>query len=59
MAMAWDLSFKKDIADRSAPAAKINGLPVTAIATASDFCASSIADASDASEAAPKVLGRL
>ena len=47
------------MADKSAPAAKINGFPVTAIATASDFCASSIAFESDANEAAPNVFGRL
>ena len=45
--------------ERSAPAAKINGFPVTAIATASDACALSIALLSEAKDAAPNVFGRL
>ena len=59
MAIAWDLSVRNPIAERSAPAAKINGFPVTAIATAFDFMASSIADDRDCNETAPKVFGRV
>ena len=57
--MASDLSLTEPIPDKSAPAANINGLPVTAIATASDFCASSIADESELRDVGPNVFGRL
>ena len=57
--MATDLSLTEPIPDKSAPAANINGLPVTAIATASDFCAVSIAEESELRDAGPNVFGRL
>ena len=59
MASAWDFSVRKASADKSAPAAKINGLPVIAIATEELCSAAVIACASAASEAGPKVFGRL
>ena len=49
--------------DRSAPTAKMNGLPVTATATMSPAAAAastwSSAAASDVSPPSPKVLGRV
>ena len=59
IANACDLSVKKARPDRSAPAAKIKGLPVIAMATDSDFSAVSIAAFRVRSDCGPKVLGRV
>ena len=59
--MATDCSrlLKNESADRSAPAAKINGLPVMPIAAGLREAASVIAASSAASDCGPKVLGRV
>ena len=59
IARACFLSVKNASPDKSAPAAKMNGFPVIAIAT--DELASEIviASFSAASDAGPKVFGRL
>ena len=55
----WLRSDKKDIPERSAPAAKINGLPVIAIAEGLRPIASVMASFKAFRESAPKVFGRL
>ena len=59
IAIACDRSAKNEIAERSAPAAKMNGLPVIAIATAELASASEIRSFNSRSVFAPKVFGRL
>ena len=49
----------KERADRSAPAAKMNGFPVIAIALGLLAIAAVIAASSASSDCGPKVLGRL
>ena len=58
--MANDCSrlFRNDSADKSAPAAKINGLPVIAIAAGALATAAEIASLRAASDCAPNVFGR-
>ena len=51
--------LKNESADRSAPAAKINGLPVIAMAAGLRDAASVIAASSAASDCGPKVFGRV
>ena len=59
--MARDCSrlFRNERADKSAPAAKINGLPVIAIAAGAIATAAVIASFRAARDCAPKVFGRL
>ena len=59
IARACSRSFKNDRAERSAPAAKINGFPVIAIAIDELASATLIASFKEASDCGPKVLGRL
>ena len=59
IATACSREDRKLKAERSAPAAKINGLPVIAIADGFMEIACLIAESKLASEAGPKVFGRL
>ena len=59
MASACSRFSSMDRADKSAPAAKINGFPVIAIADAELACAAVIASFNFSSEVAPNVFGRV
>ncbi|CAB4807400.1 unannotated protein [freshwater metagenome] len=59
METAWSLDERKLKAERSAPAAKMNGLPVIAMTSGFKEIASEIALFKLAREAGPKVFGRL
>ena len=59
IATACSRSVRNESADRSAPAAKINYLPVIATATTSRPAASVMAASSAISDLGPNVFGRL
>ena len=59
IARDWLRSVKNESAERSAPAAKIKGFPVIAIAEGLRPIASVIASFNAFRESAPKVFGRL
>ena len=59
IAIACSVLVRNESAERSAPAAKINGLPVIAIAEAELAKASEIRSLSSRRVFAPNVLGRL
>ena len=59
IATAWERSVRNESAERSAPAAKINGLPVMAIATGLREIASVIAASSAINDCGPNVFGRV
>ena len=59
IARDWLFSVTKGSPERSAPAAKINGFPVIAMATEDEFSAAVIAASNSCSDLGPKVLGRV
>ena len=59
IATAWERSVRNESAERSAPAAKINGLPVMAIAAGLREIASVIAASSAINDCGPNVFGRV